>query len=319
LRDDTRQAGRRASADVTVVIPSYKALHTIKRAVSSILSQQGVSVRVVVVIDDGCLETEALVRGLGDRNVDVLVNETNQGAQVSRNRGLAIAESPYIMFLDSDDYVEGPLLRGLVDVCSAVNADLGFGPWRKVGMGTHWPSRRLRPDTPDKLVHRWLVEAEWVPPCAILWRTQFVLHIGGWDEALKRNQDGEIALRAIIEGAKLAFSDKGEGLYYQHESEHRITKSQLNYDSLVRVAEKLLSLQGGDAPSRRATIAQYLYLIASGAFRRGNTALGMRALERSRELGFRGHLGSKLARLGSTLMGPERYHRCAQKLKPRTN
>lgn len=318
LRDDAPRAGGPASADVTVVIPSYNARGTIERAVGSVLAQQGVSVRVVVVIDDGSLETEALVRGLGARNVDVLVNETNQGAQVSRNRGLAAAVSPYIMFLDSDDYAEGPLLRGLVDACRAADADLGFAPWRKVGdTGARWPSRQLRPDTPDRLVHGWLVDGDWVPPCAVLWRTEFVRAIGGWDESLKRSQDGEIAMRAIIRRAKLAFSEEGEGIYYQHESEHRITKSKVNYDSLLLVADKLLSLPGGDPRPRRASVAQYLYLVASGAFRRGDAALGTRALARSRELGFRGHLGSKLARLGSRLMGLERYHRWAQKLRPR--
>lgn len=308
------------ASDVTVVIPSYNARATIERAVGSVLAQEGVSARVVVVIDDGCAETEALVRGMGDGNVDVFINETNQGAQVSRNRGLAAAASPFVMFLDSDDYMEGPLLRGLVEACRAGDADLGFGPWRKVGdAGVSWPRRRLRPDTPDRLVHRWLVDRDWVPPCAVLWRTAFVREIGGWDEALKRNQDGEIAMRALVKGATLAFSDEGEGLYYQHESEHRITKSKANYGSLLQVAEKLLSLEGGDARARRASVARYLYRVASDAFRRGDQGLGRQALARSRELGFRGHLGSRPARLGSAVMGLERYHRWAQRLRPRVN
>jgi hypothetical protein len=136
-----------------------------------------------------------------------------------------------------------------------------------------------------------------------------VRSIGGWDVRIRRHQDAELTLRAIARGARLAFSSEGAGVYHQRDSEHRITRSSSNYDSLFDVAQSLL--ETGDAvprSTRQAAVGQYLYRVAVRSFRRGDDEFGCRALARSRELGFHGHRGGRIARFGSTLLGPRRYH-----------
>ena len=107
-----------ASADctspaVTVVIPSYGGAGTIRRAVGSALAQRNAGVSVIVVIDDECVITRRKVEELGDERVTVLTNPTNVGAPASRNRGLELADSPYVLFLDADDYLQGDFLAPL--------------------------------------------------------------------------------------------------------------------------------------------------------------------------------------------------------------
>jgi glycosyltransferase involved in cell wall biosynthesis len=302
---------------VTVVIPAFHARDTIERTVQSVIEQRGVDPEIIVVIDDGCTETKERVERLGFARCRVLTNPHNLGAQATRNRGLAEASEPFVMFLDSDDFLSGELLRGLLDGAQEASADLALGPWRRLTSGGKLlPVYVPKPAPPETVYWRWLAYGSWVSPTAVLWRTEFVRSIGGWDERIRRHQDAEITLRAIACGARLAFSSEGSGVYHQRDSEHRITRSASNYESLFDVADKLIAT--GEAipkATRQAAVARYLYRVAVRSFRRGDDDFGRRVLARSRELGFHGHIGGRIARLGSKLLGPRRYHNLSRQVR----
>ena len=309
----------RTANGVTIVIPAFRAKDTIQRAVESAAQQQGVESEIIVVIDDGCEETRALVEQLQLPCCRVLMNDRNLGAQATRNRGLADASKPFILFLDGDDFLSGDLLRGMLEAAEEKGADLVLGPWRRLtSNGILLDIHEPQPAPAATIFCRWLVDRIWVPPCAVLWRTEFVRAIGGWDHRVRRNQDGEIALRGIARGARVAVSYEGAGVYYQHESEHRVSRRSINLDSLLDVAESLLETEGVVPRStRQAAISRYLYDAAVDAFRGGHDHFAMKALRRSRELGFHGHRGGRGDRLGSMLLGPRLYYRLAPKARRR--
>ena len=74
-------------AELSVVVPAYRARHTISRTIDSALGQCGGQVRVIVVIDDGSEETLKLLERRKDDRISVVMNERKLGAPASRNRG----------------------------------------------------------------------------------------------------------------------------------------------------------------------------------------------------------------------------------------
>src|SRR5215208_3405740 len=85
------RARSRTANGITIVIPAFRAKNTIQRAVESAAQQQGVEPEIIVIIDDGCEDTRALVEQLRLSCCRVLMNPSNLGAQATRNRGLAEA------------------------------------------------------------------------------------------------------------------------------------------------------------------------------------------------------------------------------------
>lgn len=302
---------------IDVVIPAFRAAGTIERAVRSALAQDGLVGAVIVVVDDGCHETARLARAVDPDRAKAIVNPVNLGAQKSRNAGLAQVGAPHVMFLDSDDYLDPGLLRGLLDAGAYGACDVAFGPWvREFPSGARSEPHVPAPASREEVFRRWLVDRRWTPPCAVLWRTEYIRGIGGWDEAIKRNQDGELVLRALALGASFGFSAAGAGVYVQQDSEHRISRSRTNHLSLLDVANKLVGIDAAiDVRARTEAVSRYLYGVASDAYRRGDPDLGRAALIRSRELGFHGHRGSRVARLGGRVLGVRRYQALAGRLK----
>lgn len=303
---------------VTVVIPAYKAERTIRRAVDSALAQPGVAVRVIVVVDGRLDGTVERLAGY-DSRVTVRVNEQNRGAPFARNRGLAEAADPFVMFLDSDDFIEGPLLLGLAEAMTAAGADMGLGPMQvlKEEQGRRLPPVRVTFDSPEELFWNWMAHARLVAPCATLWRTEFVRRIGGWDEAVQRNQDGELAMRAVLSGGRVVSTDQGRGVYVHHQSEDRITKRADVLEWRLKVAEMILARPSGVVSEqvKRGAVARYFYRVALNCHSRGQPGLAERALARSRELGFRGHLGPLWHRIPAALLGVRMRYRLTNFIK----
>lgn len=92
--------------DIAVIIATYRRPHLIGRALDSIARQTRRPREIIVVDDASGDDTGQVVATWSAANaipVRFIVAETNGGAGVARNLGMAAATSPLIAFLDSDD------------------------------------------------------------------------------------------------------------------------------------------------------------------------------------------------------------------------
>jgi glycosyltransferase involved in cell wall biosynthesis len=87
-----------SSPEVSVVIPTRDRPQYLQQAIASVLSQQGVSLELIIV-NDGA----RMVPPHPDPRVRVLDNQ-QRGAVPARNLGVAAASGNYIAFLDDDDW-----------------------------------------------------------------------------------------------------------------------------------------------------------------------------------------------------------------------
>jgi hypothetical protein len=86
---------------VAAVVPTYNRARLIGRALTSILDQEGPPDEIIVVDDGSTDDTEDVVKRYG--SAVRYVRQSNAGASVARNTGVALAEADYVAFLDSDD------------------------------------------------------------------------------------------------------------------------------------------------------------------------------------------------------------------------
>lgn len=91
----------------SIIIPVYNVEKYIKKCLDSVYAQSYKDYEVIVV-DDG---TE-------DKSMDIVKNypakvihQKNSGLSAARNRGLKEARGEYLLFLDSDDFIEKDLLK----------------------------------------------------------------------------------------------------------------------------------------------------------------------------------------------------------------
>jgi glycosyltransferase involved in cell wall biosynthesis len=92
------------SIPISIIIPAYNADRFIAATLDSVLAQTFPDFEVIVVNDGSTDQTQRIVEQYMKRDRRIqLVNQTNQGISVTRQRGQQLAVGDLIAFLDADD------------------------------------------------------------------------------------------------------------------------------------------------------------------------------------------------------------------------
>lgn len=92
--------------ELSIVIPCYNVEEYIKECIESVL-EQDMYFYEILLINDGSTDKTLSILELYSSNPKIkIVNQQNGGLSKARNTGLLNAKGEYILFLDSDDFVE---------------------------------------------------------------------------------------------------------------------------------------------------------------------------------------------------------------------
>lgn len=298
----------------SIVVPAYNAAETIERC---LLSAIGHPRSEVIVVDDGSTDgTEKIVREFERRRGVKLIVQGNLGATNARNRGLEAASGEFVLFLDSDDY-RTPWTDGF-----RPTADLCLFPFVN-----EWPSGRSAPITPNEAfgtpaslaVLRGWIGGHFVPPVSVLWRAGFIRSIGGWNDEIRINQDGELMFRSLLKKPSVCFPEEmGFGVYVQHNGP-RVSRARFEgrdrakYDIIDQLEKD--AAKAGVLDELRTDIALAKYQMARRLLQDGRVELGVEALRSARRLGLRGHRGSSLHVGLSSILGLRTKEAFARRLR----
>lgn len=110
---------------ISVIIPVYNTEAYLKKCIESILNQDVEAVQYIF-IDDGSTDNSYdVIRGYANEDDRFLVLKKENGGQSSaRNLGLKYAEGKYIVFVDSDDYIEANVFAKIVSLMEEKDLDI---------------------------------------------------------------------------------------------------------------------------------------------------------------------------------------------------
>lgn len=109
---------------VSVIVPVYNVEMYIEECLNSIVKQSYQELQIIVV-DDGSTDSsnQKMNPYLSDSRVQ-LIEQANAGLSGARNTGLEVGNGKYVLFVDSDDYLELTTIEELVALMEKDQADL---------------------------------------------------------------------------------------------------------------------------------------------------------------------------------------------------
>ena len=101
------------SPKISVIVPVYNVERYLSKCLDSILNQTFTEFECILVDDCSLDNCPAICDeyALKDQRIKVIHNQKNQGSSLSRQIGLAKAAGDYILFVDSDDWIEPDMLE----------------------------------------------------------------------------------------------------------------------------------------------------------------------------------------------------------------
>jgi hypothetical protein len=194
-----------ASGEVIVLVPAYNVGRYIQDCLASLIAQSDPSWRCIVVDDGSTDDTAARVEMIGDPRIR-LVQQANAGVSAARNRGLAEADTPFVVFLDGDDRLHPDAIqrlhRAIVDDAGAAAA---FGAMRKMlADGRPYPGEKPLTEVryPSGDVVEAMVRENFLANGGhVMVRTAAARAAGGFDTRLRLSEDWEFWCRLALTGA----------------------------------------------------------------------------------------------------------------------
>lgn len=100
---------------ISIIVPIYNVEKYLDRSVDSLINQTYKNIEIILV-DDGTKDSSGLIadkRAKEDSRI-VVIHKKNGGLGSARNSGMKVATGDYLLFLDSDDYIENNTVEEMV-------------------------------------------------------------------------------------------------------------------------------------------------------------------------------------------------------------
>lgn len=130
---------------ISFIVPVYNVEKKVERCIQSILNQEEKDIELILV-DDGSKDGSGIICDayMKDSRVKVYHNQ-NQGVSKARNFGLRKASGEYVIFVDSDDFIDAGMGRILRENLEKTQSDMVLCGY------CHWSTIRQVPVIPAEM------------------------------------------------------------------------------------------------------------------------------------------------------------------------
>ena len=108
---------------VSIVIPVYNVASYLEQCLDSVENQIYKNIQVIMV-NDGSTDNSLEICSKYEKKGWLLINQKNGGLSCARNTGLSHATGEYIVFVDSDDWIDQDFIKNLLEVAVDTGADI---------------------------------------------------------------------------------------------------------------------------------------------------------------------------------------------------
>lgn len=223
--------------DISIIVPAYNAEKYIEKCLKSLINQTKEELEFIIVNDGSTDSTEDLVKKYKDKRIRYFKNK-NQGIGKTRNFGIDQAKGEYILFLDSDDYIEKTCCEEMYN--KAKNEDLDivicdfYKEWDNgeiVEIHTPTFSNSTLKDNPD-------IITEYLSPWAKIYNRKLIVdnHIRFVEDC--KYEDAPFVIEALDKAKKIGKIDKCLNYYLIHGNSETTVRDRRCFD-ILKIIDKI--------------------------------------------------------------------------------
>lgn len=111
---------------VSVILPVYNTAKYLNKCIDSIMNQSMKEFELIIVNDNSSDNSKSIIHEYYNKykNIKIINKTVNQGVSSARNDAIEIARGEYILFIDSDDWIEENMLERLYKKAIEKDADI---------------------------------------------------------------------------------------------------------------------------------------------------------------------------------------------------
>ena len=198
----------------SIIIPSYNRTHVVKRVIDSVLNQYFEDFEIIVVDDGSTDDTKKNVLSIDDKRI-IYKYQENKGVCSARNYGAKIALGDYLIFLDSDDFVEKNWLEDFHNEFVSSSCDIVYCNVKMIL--PNGSIKLIEATNPYGIVKENSVKGTDLTGSWVVKKEAFSL-VGMYDENIKFGENNELRLRFKDKKLQIGIVDKYNFIYNASEA-----------------------------------------------------------------------------------------------------
>lgn len=198
---------------ISIIVPIYNVENQLDRCIESLINQTYKKIEIILVNDGSTDNSLKICNKYIEKDCRIkLIHKENEGLSAARNTGLNVAKGKYILYVDSDDYIEydacEQLLKGDVD-----NVDFIVGACRKIYNEkiSYLKHTNIKPKISYKskdFIISSIKNLEWYAPSWLnLYKRDFLLKNNLYHKAGYLFEDMEILPKIFLSASKISYVD----------------------------------------------------------------------------------------------------------------
>jgi glycosyltransferase involved in cell wall biosynthesis len=199
---------------VSVIMPAFNAMHTIKESINSVLAQNYTEWELIIVNDGSSDDTHKIITSfLTDKRIIYVNLPKNRGLSSARNEGIRTSSGDYICFLDSDDIWDSSKLKKQIEFHNSnpeivishtkfflfTNINSPIKPWNFLTDILFKKQGDMLPQLYYKNI---------IGILTVMIRRDVILEMGGFDTSMWTFEDQDLWLRLAKKDYQFGYVDK---------------------------------------------------------------------------------------------------------------
>ncbi len=110
---------------VSVIVPVYNVEQYLSECLESLISQTYTNIEIIVVNDGSTDKSENIIKSFQEKFKNIIyIYQENKGVSEARNIGLKNSKGDYVLFVDSDDYIDIYMIEKMYSNANKYDADV---------------------------------------------------------------------------------------------------------------------------------------------------------------------------------------------------
>lgn len=239
---------------ISVIIPVYNTGDLLKRCIDSVLKQNYDAVEIICIDDCSTDESPKVLKDYekNNKNIIVLFNSENIGQGRSRMKGISVAKGEYILFVDSDDYLDNDYISTYVRAVANDEYDVVVGGFTRDEGG------RKYIQTVDSNIGSIISYSH---ACCKMYRKQFILDNEISFGDFRKGEDIYFSLMLVMKNARHRFIDYC-GYYYflNNNSTTKTMNHTTNFEKVVSAIFEKIIEDAGSLDVKKQRYLEYSYV-----------------------------------------------------------
>jgi len=216
---------------ISIIVPIYNAEKYLNKCIDSIINQTKKELEIILINDGSTDNTDKIIASYNDKRIKYYKNK-NQGIGKTRNFGIGKATGKYIMFLDSDDFLEKNACELLFNKVENSNTDIVICDFYKIYDNVEVEEVRQPSFKSSSLKDNPNILNEYLAPWAKLYKRELIVKNNiKFIENLKY-EDAPFVVEALDKSKKIAKLDECLVYYAVHNNSETTVRDKRVFDIL---------------------------------------------------------------------------------------